>query len=32
MSSGNVGGFVKTIHAVVERNGPKISTVFWKME
>jgi len=31
-SSGNVGGFVKTIHAVVERNGTKISTVFWKME
>jgi general secretion pathway protein K len=32
VSSGNVGGFVKTIHATVERNGTKINTVYWKME
>jgi general secretion pathway protein K len=32
VSSGNVGGFVKTVRAIVERSGAKISTIFWKME
>lgn len=31
-SSGNVGGFVKTVHAVVKREGNRINTLFWKME
>ncbi|MGH7272957.1 MAG: hypothetical protein ACREIQ_00665, partial [Nitrospiria bacterium] len=33
ISSGNVGGLVKTVHAVVwRRDSTHISNVFWKVE
>ena len=32
ISSGDVGGLVKTVHAVVRRDGNRISNVFWKLE
>lgn len=32
VSSGTVGGFVKTARAVVQRTGSRMDTVFWKIE
>lgn len=32
LSSGDVGGLIKTVRAVVKREGNRISTVFWKVE
>ncbi len=32
VSSGTVGGFVKTVRSVVKREGNSMTTVFWKIE